>query len=98
MSFINTTTDTSEKSYSINDTVNHPAHYKSDTGLEAITVIRAFTEELKGMEAVDTANILKYMCRWKKKNGLEDLKKARWYLNNLINYVEMQEEDVCNEK
>lgn len=98
MSFISTTTDTREKSYSFDDTVNHPAHYKSDTGLEAITVIRAFTEELKGMEAVDTANILKYMCRWKKKNGIEDLKKARWYLNNLISYVELEEENLNDEK
>lgn len=40
------------------------------------------------MEAVDTANILKYMLRWKYKNGLEDLKKAQWYLNHLIDYKE----------
>lgn len=96
MSFINTTAN--EHAYQLNDNVNHPKYYKSDTGLETITVIRAFTEELTGMEAVDTANVLKYMCRWKKKNGIEDLKKARWYLNNLISYVETEEEDVCNER
>lgn len=68
------------------DMVNNPDHYKSG-GMEAIDVIRAFTEDLRGMEAVDTGNVLKYMLRWKKKNGLEDLKKARWYLNDLIGEV-----------
>lgn len=73
------------------DNVNHPSHYKTNNGLETIDVIRAFTEELKGVEAVDTAQVLKYICRWKKKNGLEDLKKARWYLNDLIDWVERVE-------
>ena len=57
------------------DMVNHPAHYKTANGLEAIDVIEAFTEGLQGGEATNTGNVLKYMCRWKKKNGLEDLKK-----------------------
>lgn len=70
------------------DMVNHPPHYKSKNGLETIDVIEAFTEDLTGMEAVDTANVLKYVCRWKHKNGLEDLKKASWYLNHLINHIE----------
>lgn len=69
------------------DNVNHPNHYKSNSGLETIDVIRAFTEGLNGMEAVDTANVLKYICRWKKKNGLEDLEKAAWYLNDLIQNI-----------
>lgn len=66
------------------DNVNHPAHYISETGLETIDVIEAFTSDLVGLEAVCTANILKYICRWKHKNGVEDLKKAQWYLNKLI--------------
>ena len=69
------------------DNVNHPNHYKSNSGLETIDVIRTFTEGLNGMEAVDTANVLKYICRWKKKNGLEDLEKAAWYLNDLIQNI-----------
>ena len=40
---------------------------------------------LKGMEAVCTANALKYLCRWHKKNGVEDLRKAKWYIEYLIN-------------
>lgn len=72
------------------DPVNHPDHYKSETGLETIDVIEAFTDSLMGIEATDTGNVLKYMCRWKKKNGLQDLKKAQWYLNHLINHVEKE--------
>ena len=77
----------------IPDMVNHPSHYQSETGLEVFDVIEAFTFDLKGIEAVDTGNILKYVCRWKKKNGLEDLKKARWYLNRLIDHVQKLEEE-----
>jgi hypothetical protein len=72
------------------DNVNNPAHYQSATGLETIDAIEAFTAELKGIEAVDTANVIKYICRWKKKNGLEDLMKARWYLNHLITRIEKE--------
>ena len=80
----------------IEDMVNHPCHYISETGLEAIDVIEAFTFDLKGIEATDTGNVLKYMCRWKSKNGLEDLKKAKWYLNHLINHVEKLEKENDN--
>lgn len=75
------------------DMVNHPPHYKTKNGLETIEVIEAFTEDLTGIEAVDTANVLKYICRWKKKNGLQDLEKAQWYLNNLINHLKKESND-----
>lgn len=68
----------------VEDLVNHPEHYKAKNGLEAIDMIAAFTEGLQGMNAVCTANALKYLCRWHKKNGVEDLKKARWYIDYLI--------------
>lgn len=70
------------------DMVSHPSHYQTEKGLEAIDVIEAFTADLKGIEATDTGNVIKYICRWKKKNGIEDLKKARWYLDHLISHVE----------
>jgi hypothetical protein len=73
--------------------VHHPDHYQSETGLEAIDVIEAFTFDLKGIEAFDTGNILKYICRWKTKNGLEDLRKAKWYLEHLIEHVEKLEKE-----
>lgn len=73
--------------------VSHPAHYQSETGLEVIDVIEAFTVDLNGIEATDTGNVLKYMCRWKNKNGVQDLEKARWYLEHLIDHVKLLEEE-----
>lgn len=73
--------------------INHPNHYQSETGMEAIDVIEAFTFDLTGVEAFDTGNIIKYICRWKKKNGLQDLRKAKWYLEHLINHVEKLEKE-----
>ena len=82
--------DKEDKEGPASDNVNHPNHYKTKNGLETIQVIEAFTDGLMGVEATDTGNIIKYVCRWKKKNGLEDLKKAQWYLNHLINHVEKE--------
>lgn len=76
------------------DMVNHPSHYISETGLETIDVIEAFTFDLTGMEAVCTGNVLKYICRWKHKNGLQDLKKAQWYLERLITSIENLEKEM----
>lgn len=73
------------------DYVNHPPHYQSKKGMEVIDVIEAFTEGLEGVEATDTGNIIKYICRWKKKNGIEDLKKIEWYLKHLIKHLEKKE-------
>lgn len=68
--------------------VNHPSHYQSDKGLEVIDVIDAFTEDLNGIEAFCVGNVIKYITRYKKKNGLEDVRKAAWYLNKLITHLE----------
>ena len=70
------------------DMVNHPSHYKAKNGMEVIDVIEAFTANLSGYEATHTGNVIKYICRWKEKNGFEDLKKAQWYLNRLIKNIE----------
>ncbi len=66
-----------------NDAVNHPAHYTSG-GVECIDAIDSAVSGLDGADAVYTAQVIKYIWRWKKKNGVEDLKKARWYLDRLI--------------
>lgn len=71
------------------DDVNHPAHYITESGMEAITVIEAFTGDAMTWSM---GNVLKYICRWKKKGGLKDLKKARWYLDRLIGIVEERTE------
>lgn len=67
--------------------VSHPEHYQSENGLEVIDVIKAFTDGLNGIEATDTGNIIKYACRWKKKNGIQDLEKILWYTQHLIDYL-----------
>lgn len=64
-----------------------PNHYQSSKGIEVIDVIEAFTEGLVGIEATDTGNAIKYICRWKDKNGIQDLEKAVWYINHLINHL-----------
>lgn len=73
------------------DNVNRPKHYQTKNGLETIDAIEAFTEDLTGIEAVCTGNVIKYISRWKKKNGIEDLKKAEWYLQRLIRHEEIEE-------
>lgn len=70
--------------------VDHPKHYQTENGIEAIDVMEAFTADLKGYEAVDTSNVIKYILRWKNKNGLEDLEKCRWYLDRLIKNVKAE--------
>jgi len=63
------------------DMVNNPSHY-NQAGVEAIDAIRAATGE--GFEYYLQGNIMKYLWRYRYKNGLEDLKKAEWYLKVLI--------------
>lgn len=73
--------------------VSHPSHYQSKNGLEVINVIEAFTEGLEGIEAVDTGNAIKYICRWKDKNGIQDLEKAMWYIQHLIDHLIKEDEE-----
>lgn len=80
------------------DMVNHPQHYKTPKGLETIDVIEAFTEGLEGIEATDTGNIIKYACRWKRKNGIEDLEKIVWYANHLINHLKEKDKNNASNK
>ena len=75
-----------EQAETENDAVNHPNHY-TQGGIECIEALKAATVNLKGIEAVCTANAIKYLWRWKEKNGTEDLKKSLWYINRLIQEV-----------
>lgn len=78
---------------SSNKNVSHPRHYQSENGIEVIEVIEAFTADLRGIEATDTGNIIKYACRWKKKNGIEDLEKIIWYTQHLIDHLKEKYSD-----
>jgi hypothetical protein len=66
----------------VKDNIN-PNHYKQG-GVECIDALEAATVNLKGIEAVCTANAIKYLWRWKEKNGKEDLEKAQWYITKLL--------------
>jgi hypothetical protein len=70
----------------VKDNVNHPSHY-TQGAIECIDAIKEATKGLFGIEAVCTGNIIKYVWRWKFKNGVEDLYKADWYLQRLIKEV-----------
>ena len=67
-----------------NDNIISPNHYASDKGFEVFDVQEAFIHELKGMAASYWCNVVKYILRFQKKNGVEDLKKAKYYLEKLI--------------
>jgi len=70
------------------DMVNSPSHYTQGS-IECIDAIEQVVSGLDGMEAMCTGNAIKYLWRWKHKNGVEDLKKAVWYLQRMIdNYDE----------
>jgi hypothetical protein len=65
----------------VKDMVNNPEHYNK-AGIECIEAIAAATGE--GFEYYLQGNIIKYLWRYRYKNGVEDLEKARWYLDKLI--------------
>ena len=74
------------------ENVNHPSHYTQGK-FETIEVIEEFTKGLKGIDAFCIGNAIKYLSRWQYKNGIEDLKKAVWYINKVI---EEKEYDLLN--
>ena len=63
------------------DMVNSPPHY-NQAGIECIDAIRAATGD--GYEYYLQGNIIKYLWRYRYKNGVQDLEKAQWYLQKLI--------------
>jgi hypothetical protein len=69
----------------LDDPVNSPKHY-NQAGVECIDAIRAATGD--GYEYYLQGNIMKYLWRYRYKNGAEDLKKAQWYLTKLIEEVD----------
>lgn len=72
---------------SLKDNVNHPNHYTQGK-VECIDALESATIGKSGIEAVCVANIIKYLWRYEEKNGLEDIKKANFYLNRLITTLE----------
>lgn len=69
------------------DMVNHPAHY-TQGGIECIDCIKSAIVGKAGIEAFCVGNAIKYLFRYEEKNGIEDVKKARWYIDRLIKELE----------
>ncbi len=66
------------------DNVNHPDYYQNIAGVEAIDILNDVVKDLPGKQAAMLWNSMKYLFRFQKKNGVEDLKKAQNYLDYLI--------------
>lgn len=75
------------------DMVNSPAHYGQGQ-IECIDYIEDFLSRDEYIGYL-RGNVAKYMHRWRYKNGLEDLRKANWYLNRLI--WTMEKKDVLSD-
>ena len=69
------------------DMVNHPQHY-TQGGIECIDALKAATVGKRGIEAVCVANVIKYLWRYEKKNGTEDIRKAKFYIERLLKELE----------
>lgn len=65
------------------DTVQRPAHY-NQSGIECIDAIAAAVKGKSGIEASLVGNVIKYLWRYELKNGVEDVRKAQWYLDRLV--------------
>lgn len=74
------------------DNINHPSHYTKNR-IETIDIIK---NNVENFPSFLEGNIIKYISRYRHKNGVEDLKKANWYLNVLIEEVEKGGADVGN--
>ena len=72
-----------------NDPVNHPGHY-CNGGVECIDAIKGSMADSAAFRGFLKGNVMKYVFRYEQKNGVEDLKKARWYLERLIGDVEKE--------
>lgn len=73
------------------NTVAHPKHYSGK--IECIDCIESAVAELNGFEGFLAGNVIKYVFRFKRKNGKEDLQKAEWYLSKLMEVQEDNEQE-----
>ena len=72
--------------FGVPDNVNHPPHY--ETGKFECIDVMVETQGARNVQAFCICNAFKYLYRHKRKNGLEDVKKAIYYLNK---FVELEE-------
>lgn len=74
------------------NSVEHPSHYQFENGMEVLDFIKIITEDFDdGYEGFLVGNILKYTARYPWKNGIEDVKKTKYYADELIKYLETKD-------
>jgi len=83
VAFRTTPIDDMGEAWEQDDPVERPGHY-TQGGIE----VHDFIEAKGFADGFDAGNVLKYVSRYLHKNGTEDLKKARWYLDKLIERTE----------
>ncbi|QNO18975.1 DUF3310 domain-containing protein [Caproicibacterium amylolyticum] len=76
--------------------VNHPNHYNAGK-VECIDAIESAVAHCNGFEGFCIGNAIKYLFRWKDKGGVQDLEKAKWYLDKVIP-IEKQSEEAERKK
>lgn len=84
-----------------NDPVSKPKHYMlfEDKNIEVRDVIKALVKKIEesevvtfyGIDYADYVQLMQYLMRFMDKNGSEDLKKAKWYLDKIIDAWEPHE-------
>ena len=67
------------------DAVNKPSHYQGE--IECIECIKS-SMSYEAFKGYLQGNALKYIIRFDRKNGIEDLRKAEWYINRLIKHID----------
>lgn len=73
----------------MSDLVNNPAHY-TQGDIECIDAMAAMSTDQE-FEGYLRLAVVKYLWRWRDKGGVEDLRKARWYLDRLIRHASWDE-------
>jgi hypothetical protein len=76
----------------INSDKINPDHYKNGNYETIDVIMDTLTND--GFLGYLEGNTLKYLSRWRHKNGVEDLKKAEWYLKKTIEVAEMQKKEI----
>ena len=79
------------------DNVNNPKHYELEIDGEKVNTLKMVQAVIRpienGVVAAGVKDVLKYVIRAEKKNGLEDYKKARFYLDEIIKELEKELEN-----
>jgi hypothetical protein len=87
---------TSAKDQIKDKAVYNPSHYNQGK-VEVIDIIEDAVKGAEPFEAVCLANVLKYMLRYRYKNGVQDIEKSLWYTNKLLSEVKRQAKDKTND-